>query len=64
MKIEFFVVRSVIMPAAPEDADPFESETAQDGLTIMTGALTPTIIGFGPVALDYRLPRPFDESLA
>ena len=63
-KVALLVVRSLVVPAAPEDADPFEGEGAQDGVVGFAGAALLVVVGVGPVAVHDGLSGPFDEALA
>ena len=53
-----FVIRGAVLPAAPEDADPFEGESAQDGLVMFAGAFSLEVIRFGPRAFGDGLAGP------
>jgi hypothetical protein len=59
-----FVIRSAVLPAAPEDAHPFKGETALDGRVVFTGALLLEVMGFGPSAFRDGLSGPSDKGLA
>ena len=59
-----FVVRDAIVPAAPEDAQPFEGEAAEDGLVTFAGLLLLAVIRFSPRTFGHGLPGPLDEGLA
>src|SRR4051812_13360691 len=58
------MIRSAVVPAAPEDADPFKSEGAEDGLAVFAGGLLFFIIGFGPGTVQDGFASPFNEGLA
>lgn len=59
-----FVVGSVVLPAFPEDADPFEGECAQDSLMTFTSSLLLSVEGFGPDATRDGLTDPFNKTLS
>jgi len=58
-----FVVGGAVLPAFPEDADPFKGESAQDGLVAFAGALLLSVEGLGPDAAGHGLASPFDKTL-
>ena len=58
------VIGDAVLPAAPQDADPFEGEAAEDGLVAFAGAFLPEVIGLGPGTLGDGLAGPLDEGLA
>ena len=47
-KVAFLVVAFVVLPAAIEDALPFEGEAAQDGLVAVSFVFLLLVVGFGP----------------
>jgi len=54
----------VFLPAAPEDAQPFEGEAAEDGLVTFAGAILLLVVRFRPRAFWGRFDSPLDERLA
>ena len=46
-----FIIGDAIVPTAPEDAQPFEGEGAQDGVMRFAGTTLLVIIGVGPFAV-------------
>ena len=64
MEIGGLIVRGSILPTPIEDAEPFESKRTQDGMVFFARAFLASIVGFGPIAIDDRLPRPFHQTLA
>ena len=45
-----FIIRSAVLPAAPEDADPFEGEGAEGGVVAVSAGAKVVVEGFGPGA--------------
>jgi len=58
-----FVVGGAVLPALPEDADPFEGKCAQDGLMAFSGSLLLSVEGLGPDAARNGLADPFNKTL-
>ena len=59
-----FVVRDVVPPTFPEDADPFEGQSADDGLVAFAAFLLLSVVGGGPGGIVDGLVGPLDEGLA
>src|SRR6266540_5355460 len=57
-------IGDAVVPAAPKDANPFESQCTQDGVMFFARAFLTSIVGFGPIAIDDGLSRPFHQTLA
>lgn len=63
-EIAGFVIRDIIHPAFPEDADPFEGQSADDGLVPFAAFLLLSVISGSPGGIVDGLVGPFDEGLA
>ena len=63
-EVVLFVVRFLIVPAPPENADPFEGEGAQDGVVRFAGLFLLMIVGLSPSAARDRLAGPAPGSVA
>ncbi len=59
-----FIVRHMVLPTAPEDAQPFEGETTQDGLVALARPLLLAVVGLRPRTFGHGLSGPFDEGLS
>src|SRR5207245_2498719 len=64
LEVFFLIVGLAFLPAAPEDAQPFESKGAQDGMVSRSFSSLPLVIRFGPGTEDNGLAGPLDQSLA
>lgn len=62
-EVAAFVVGSAVLPTFPEDADPFESECAQDGLMTFSSSLLLSVEGLGPDRTRDGLTDPFNKTL-
>ena len=58
------VVGDIIHPAFPEDADPFEGQSADDGLVAFAAFFLLGIVSGGPGGIVEGLVGPFDKGLA
>jgi hypothetical protein len=63
-QIVSLIVRNAADPAAVEDAEPLEGESAEGGLVLHAGSLAPGVEGAGPEGARDGLPDPLDEGLA
>lgn len=63
-EIAGFVIGDIIHPAFPEDADPFEGQSADDGLVTFAAFLLLSVVSGGPGGIVDGLVGPLDESLA
>ena len=59
-----FVIGDVIPPAFPEDADPFEGQSADDGLVTFAAFLLLGVVSGGPRGVADGLVGPLDKTLA
>ncbi len=62
-EVVLFVVGFLIVPEAPEDADPFKGQGAQYGVVRFAGPALLSVKGVNPVAIHDGLARPFNEAL-
>jgi len=46
LEVAGFIVGHAVVPAAPEDAQPFEGEAAEDGLVAFAGAFLLLVVRF------------------
>src|SRR5215217_9474366 len=58
------MIRDIVLPAFPEDADPFVSERADDGVERMAFGLAVAHERLGPDGVFPRLLGPLDEGLS
>ena len=63
-EVAAFVIGRVVLPAFPEDADPFESEYTQDCLVAFACALLLSVEGLGPDRTRDGLTDPFNKTLS
>ena len=63
-QIARLIVGDAVDPAAVEDADPLESESAKGGLVLHAASLTPGVEGVGPEGARDGLSDPLAEGLA
>jgi len=78
-QIALLVVKNAVLPAAPEDADPFEGESPKSGLVMFTRGALLSVVRLGPSAFGdgtvrpirrrfaggtWRIPSPVDPELA
>jgi hypothetical protein len=63
-QITRLIVRHAVDPAAVEDADPLEGESAESGLVPHAASLASGVEGAGPEGARDGLAHPFDEGLA
>ena len=63
-QIARLIVRNAVDPAAVEDADPLEGESAEGGLVVHAASLAPGVEGVGPEGARDGLPDPLDEGLS
>lgn len=61
LEVAGFIVGQAVLPAAPEDAQPFEGEAAEDGLVAFAGAFLLLVVHFRPRAFGDGLTGPLDE---
>jgi len=59
-----FVIRHAVLPAPPEDADPFKRECAQDRLVVLAGTFLLEVIRSGPGGFGDGLTGPLHPGLA
>src|SRR5688572_19260100 len=64
LEVTLVVVGLAIVPAAPEDAQPFESEAADDGMVRFLALFLMEVVGAGPVAITHADGSPLDQGLA
>jgi len=53
-----------VLPTAPEDADPLEGKSSEDGLVVFPREFLSAVVSLGPITVDDRLSCPFDEALS
>jgi len=63
-EVASFVLGLSVVPATPQDANPFEGESAEDGLPGDAAGAPALVEGLGPEATGDRLASPLDEGLA